>query len=128
MASIEDGIKAQIEAEVSALVNRVFPAAEVPQGIQGDYCAYQRVGTQRFRTLTEQGSKQPIFQFSVYSDTYDGMITLRDAVKDAFEDQVGQYTTGAPTVQKTDILNEFESYDENVDRSYGILEITFFYN
>lgn len=128
MASIEDGIKAQLESQVAALINKVFNSAEVPQNIQGDYCVYQRVGTQRFPTLTEQGSKQPTFQFSVYADTYDGMITLRDAVRGAFEDRVGQYTAGAPTVQVTNILNEFESYDDNIDRSVGILEITYFYN
>lgn len=128
MADIEDGIVKQIETYATELIQKVYPAAEVPELLQGDYCVYQRVGTQRFRTLTEQGSKLVTFQFNIYANTYSGMITLRDKVRLAFEDRVGQYTTGAPTVQSTNILNEFESYDESTDHSYGILEIEFYYN
>ncbi len=127
MATIEEAIAARINAQITTVANKIFPL-EARADAVAPYATYRRISTGRHPTLTEQGSSEVAFQFDIIGTSYSNMLTVRNAIKTAFEDILGQYTAGAPAVQRVEILNELDGYDMGTDQYTGMIEISFFYN
>ena len=125
---IEDAIVTRLAAQVTSLNDKIYPASDVPIKVTAPYCVYQRIGTSRYETLTEAGSYEPSFQFTVYNTTYTNMRSLRKLVRECFEDELGEYASEAPYVQRVTIESEIDGYNSETHEHEGILEISFFYN
>jgi hypothetical protein len=127
MTTIEEAVVAQLESEVTELQYKGF-AISAPEKQPVPYWIYQRVSTNRLRTLSSQGTYTTSFDITVYATTAAEARRLIELIRVAFEDEIGQYTSGAPTVQRNDILNEDEGYEVQTGLYYGSLEIEFMYN
>lgn len=122
---LEAAITAKVKADISALGGRIFPLT-ADQNTQLPYATYQRISTTRNPTLTEQGAFDTAIQFDIYASAYGQVKSLIKSIRECFEDHVGQYATGAPYVQRTTIINEFDGYNSDTKEYEGILEISFF--
>jgi len=124
--TIEEAIYHRISTEVTILGGRVYPVT-IEQGCTLPAVAYKRISTRRDPTLTNQGGCFVSVQFDIVATDYTSMRQTRDAVRTVFEDIIGQYATGAPYIQRTDIMNEMDGFDTGTEMSLGVLEIEFYY-
>ena len=112
---------------MTSLGGRVYPVT-ITQGCPLPAIAYKRISTRRDPTLTTQGGRFVSVQFDIIAKDYTTMRQTRDAVRMAFEDIVGQYTTGAPYIESADIMNEMDGFDTGTEITMGVLEIEFYYS
>ena len=127
MATLEEGIVSRAKAQVSGISSRIYPYP-APLVTTAPYITYRRVSTTRYPTLTEAGSYEVAIEFDVIGSSYSNMQTIRAALKAAFEDVLGAYSSGAPYVQRVEVLNEFDGYDGQTEQYTGMLELSFFHN
>jgi hypothetical protein len=125
--TIEDAIYHKLTTELPVLSNRIYPVS-APQKATQPYIVYKRISTVRSPTLCEQGSREVSIQFDIYGRTYPEMRSIREDLRAAFEDVIGEYAPGSPYVQRAEIVNEFDGYDVGTDVTTGVIEIQFFYN
>jgi len=125
--TIEEAIFQRLSNLIPNLSGRIYPV-NAPQNVALPYVVYKRISTMRSPTLAHQGSREVAIQFDIYSRTYPEMRALRDAVRIAFEDIIGEYTPSAPHIQRADIINEFDGFDIGTNSATGVIEIEFFFN
>jgi hypothetical protein len=125
--TIEDAIVSRLIDEIPSLGGRIYPVS-APQKVALPYIVYKRISTVRSPTLCEQGSREVSIQFDIYGRTYPEMRSLREDLREAFEDVIGEYSPGSPYVQRAEIVNEFDGNDVGTDVTTGVIEIQFFYN
>jgi len=124
--TIEESIYYRVSTVVLTLGGRIYPVT-IEQGCSLPAVAYKRINTRRDPTLTTQGGKFVSVQFDIIANDYTTMRQTRDAIRAAFEDVVGQYTTGAPYIESADIINEMDGFDTGTEMSLGVLEIEFYF-
>lgn len=124
--TIEEAIRYRLIEQITSLSGRIYPIT-TPQGGELPAIAFKRISTRRDPTLTTQGQYYTTFQFDVLAPDYTIMREIRDAIRAAFEDVIGQYATGAPYILAADVFNEMDGFDTGTEIALGVIEIEYLY-
>ncbi len=126
---IEDMIYTRLSATtgLTDLVStRIYPLVR-PQDCANPSIVYWRVSNPiLFSFSTDDEISQPRFQFDCYATTFSGVRAVARQVKKSI-DRWGT-STGIPQIIRSDVVNEFDTYDDELDIYQSVIEAIIYHS
>ncbi len=126
---IEDMIYTRLSATtgLTDLVStRIYPLVR-PQDSVNPSIVYWRVSNPiLFSFSTDDEISQPRFQFDCYATTFSGVRAVARQVKKSI-DRWGT-STGIPQIIRSDVVNEFDTYDDELDIYQSVIEAIIYHS
>jgi hypothetical protein len=125
--NLEQSLEIELSS-IAGLNDKVYPLTS-PQGAVVPYLIYTLSSTSRDKELTgNNGLVEAQYEFNIYHTVYASLksiIALMIAKIKTFN-QSTLATTGV-YIQEVDIINEFETYENEAKLYKGIIEVNFYY-
>ncbi len=126
---IEDMIYTRLSATtgLTDLVStRIYPLVR-PQDSVNPAIVYWRVSNPiLFSFSTDDEISQPRFQIDCYATTFSGVRAVARQVKKSI-DRWGT-STGIPQIIRSDVVNEFDTYDDELDIYQSVIEAIIYHS